>query len=297
MEQQYSKPPLTYIQQVELLRSRGLIVDEFIDAERFLKQVNYYRFSAYCLPFQKSHDVFYPDTSFQKVINLYRLDESLRREMLTLITQVEIFLRTRTVYEFSHSWGTFAHYDSKNFRNDFNHIEWISFIEGEISRGKEVYLEHYKNKYRGFPRLPLWIACEVMSLGTLSLLYQGLVPNIQRKISYGLGIQQYVLVNWLHHITYMRNMCAHHNRLWNRELNIRPFIPRKDEKWTKLNLNPARVFTTVVILEWLYRKAELPISDLERVFDIMNRISSIDERFSQWMGIPDSKSTGLSWNS
>jgi abortive infection bacteriophage resistance protein len=296
MDLEYSKQPLTYTQQADLLHSRGLTINNSKEAVKFLKQVNYYRFSAYCIPFQKSPDAFIPGVTFQRVTDLYRLDESLRREVLSLITPVEIFLRTRIIYEFSHGWGTFAHYDSMNFRDNFNHLEWVSFIEEEIVRGREAYLEHYKNTYKGFPRLPLWITCEIISLGSLSLLFQGLIPDIQRKICCGLGIPQFVLVNWLHHITYIRNICAHHNRLWNRELNIKPFIPRKIKAWTELNLDPARIFTSLSILEWIYRKAELPLSDIEPVFEVLNSITALDERFSQWMGIPPNTTAGFCWN-
>jgi len=295
MDLEYTKPPLTYTQQVELLQSRGLVINSQADAERFLKQVNYYRFSAYCIPFQKPRDVFIPGTTFEKITELYRLDEALRTGLVALLSPVEIFLRTRIVYELSHEWGAFSHYESDNFRGDFNHAEWIASVEEEVNRGKEEYLEHYRKTYRGFPRLPLWIACEVMSLGSLSLLYKGLLPDLQREICSGLDIQQFVLVSWLHHITYIRNICAHHNRLWNRELSIRPFIPRKDERWKALRLDPSRVFTTIAILEWICRKVELPLCDIEPVFEVMNKISTLDSRFSTWMGGPAGRKAGWCW--
>ena len=61
MTAHYTKPPLTYAQQVALLQSRGLTVKATDDAIKFLQYVNYYRFSAYCIPFQKIRDVFLPN--------------------------------------------------------------------------------------------------------------------------------------------------------------------------------------------------------------------------------------------
>ena len=291
----YTKPPLTYDQQVARLQSRGLVINNSNDAIKFLRQVNYYRFSAYCIPFQNPRDIFSPGTTFEKIVELYRLDEELRNSFLAMLSPVEIFLRTRIVYELSHGWGAFAHYDPANFRNDFKHSDWISSLEDEVKRGKETFLEHYKTKYNGFPQLPLWIACEIMSLGSLSFLYYGLLPDPQRRICSVLEISQFVLASWLYHITYLRNTCAHHGRFWNRELAIRPFIPRKNKKWKALNLDDTRIFASVVVVEWICVKAELPMCNVEPVYETMHKIAALDARFAVMMGVPAGRAIGMCW--
>ena len=112
----YTKPPLTHEQQVELLKTRGLVIANPAVAVKFFQQVNYYRFSAYCIPFQSARDVFFPGITFEKVVELYRLDEILRNDYLELLSPIEVFLRPRIVYELSHGWGPFSHYDSSIFR-------------------------------------------------------------------------------------------------------------------------------------------------------------------------------------
>jgi len=92
----YTKPPLTYEQQVALLQSRGLIVNNVAETIKFLQQVSYYRFSAYCIPFQKPRDVFLPGITFEKIVELYRLDEELRISLMALLSPIEVFLRSRT---------------------------------------------------------------------------------------------------------------------------------------------------------------------------------------------------------
>ena len=295
MTADYTKPPLTYIDQVALLQSRGLIVKSTIDAVKFLQHVNYYRFSAYCIPFQKIRDVFLPGATFEKIVELYRLDEELRNALLTLLSPIEIFLRTRIVYELSHGWGTFAHYDPALFRDKSKHAEWIASLEEEVKRGKETFLEHYKDKYNGFPRLPLWMACEIMSMGSLSLLYSNLLPDPQRRICSILGIRHHVIVNWMHVITYLRNTCAHHGRLWNREFAIRPLIPDKDKQWITLGLNNKYLFASVAVAEWICNKAELPICNVEPVYEIMRKIATMDTRFARMMGVPLGRAIGLCW--
>jgi len=189
--EEYRKAPLTYDQQLTLLQERGLTVKSPDEAAKFLQQVNYYRFSAYCIPFQRSCDVFLPNSTFEKIIELYRLDEELRNSLLALLSPIEIFLRTRIVYELSHGWGAFAHYDPALFRDKAKHAQWIASLEEEINRGKETFLEHYKTKYNSFPRLPSWMACEIMSMGSLPTLYSNLLPGPQRRICSILEIQYY----------------------------------------------------------------------------------------------------------
>jgi abortive infection bacteriophage resistance protein len=291
----YSKPPLLYADQASLLISRGLTLDSIDDAISFLQHVNYYRFSAYCIPFQTSRDVFSPGTNFRQIVELYRLDEDLRNSMLALLSPVEVHLRTRVVYELSYGWGAFSHYDTSLFRRNFDHPEWAGKLEGEIGRAKEAFIEHYKSKYSGFPRLPFWMACEVMSLGSLSLLYSGLLPDPQRRICSIYGIHHEVLRNWFHVITYIRNICAHHGRLWNRELSIRPEIPHKNREWTSLNLDNRFLFAVASVLEWICKKSALPLSTLKTVHYKMQGIAEIDSRFVRMMGTPKERTIGMCW--
>jgi len=195
----------------------------------------------------------------------------------------------------SHGWGAFAHYEPNNFRGNFKHTEWVASLDEEVNRGKETFLAHYKTKYQGFPHLPLWIACEVMSMGSLSLLYNGLLPDPQRRICTDLEIGHYVLSSWMHVIAYLRNICAHHGRLWNRELSIRPLIPNKDTRWTSLGLNNEHLFASVAVAEWICNKAELPLCNVEPVYETMRKIAALDPRFADWMGVPTGKAIGLCW--
>ena len=291
----YNKPPLTYMQQIILLQSRGLEVADTTAAIKFFQQVNYYRLSAYCIPFQPTRDVFATGTKFEIIVELYRLDELLRNDYLALLSPIEVFLRTGIVYELSHGWGPFAHYDQSIFRHDFVHPGWLVSLEEEVNRGKEDFLEHYRTKYNGFPRLPIWMACEIMSLGSLSRLYHGLLPDPQRRICAGLKIHQFVLQSWMHNMTYLRNICAHHSRLWNRELSIKPFIPNKDQKWVDQRLNPAHLYTSIVIAEWICKKAELPLCNVESVYETMRKITALDSRFAWMLGVPAGKTIGLCW--
>ena len=292
----YNKPPYTYEQHLELLQTRGLTVGSSENAIQFLQHVNYYRFSAYCIPFQDSPNSFLPGIEFENIVELYRLDEALRNALMAVLSPIEIFFRTRIVYELSHSRGAFAHYEVENFRPDFKYSDWITSLEDETARSKEKFLEHYKIKYTGVPRLSLWMACEIMSMGSLSLLYSGLISPLQRSICSILEINNYIFGNWLHVVTYLRNICAHHARLWNRELQIRPKIPNKDNRWIALGLDNTHLFASVAVAEWVCRRTRLELCNVESVYEVMRNISAIKTPFSAKMGVPSGRAIGMCWD-
>lgn len=282
----YDKPALSYKEQVELMRVRGLNVQNPSEAADFLSRVSYYRLSTYFLPFQPQKDKFSPGCSFDTIVTLYRFDEELRGEFFAAVAQVEISLRTRFVYALAKEWGAFAHYAAGLIRSDFDHREWLNSLEGEVERAREPFIEHYRRTYEGFPRLPMWMAVEVMSLGSLSVLYNGLLPEPRRRIVDGLGIPHPVFRSWLHFLSYLRNVCAHHARLWDRELAIRPEIPRKDPGWRKLTIDNTRVFCALPVLEWIMSWCGLSFAILNDLRKTFKRSEVLDSIFPRMMGIP-----------
>ena len=291
----YNKAPLTCEQHLDLLRSRGLIINNPANAVTFLKHVNYYRFTAYCIPFQRPHDVFLPGTSFETIVDLYLLDEELRGVVFTMLTPIEIFLRTRIAYELSHKWGAFAHYNPAIFQNETAGKQWLAELEETTADSKETFVQHYKAKYNGFPHLPLWMACEVLSLGSLSTLYSCLTRDARLLICSVVGIDHNVFRTWLHTITFLRNICAHHGRLWSLNFSIRPMIPDKHPEWQAIHFDNKKLFTSIAMMEWICRQADLPLSNVEPVYETMREIAVLDTRFAGWMGVPAGRKIEMCW--
>ena len=69
----------------------------------------------------------------------------------------------------SHKYGDFGHTEVANFHPKFNHDHWLRKLNHAISQAKDAFVIHYKDKYLGFPTLPIWMVTEVMSFGSLSL--------------------------------------------------------------------------------------------------------------------------------
>lgn len=254
----YDKIPLSFRQQVTKLSDRGLRIHDPVAAEHKLENISYYRLSAYWYPFRQRANTeltqhFRPNTSFEDAVTLYEFDRKLRMLTMDAIERAEIAIRTQVTYVLAHRYGAFAHSTADNFHPKFRHTEWIEKIESETWRSNEAFIKHYKSKYTGFPTLPIWMVTEVMSLGTLSRLYHGLKNDDKATVSQKFNAHYKSLGEWLHALTYTRNICAHHGRLWNREMAIRPSMDKNPHWHPPLTPTNSRIFYVLSILRHLLR--------------------------------------------
>lgn len=257
MGKKYNKPPLSFEAQVNQLIHRGLHISNKSEAVRKLESISYYRLSAYWYPFKiktdndKISDSFRKGATFDQVIDLYEFDRHLRLLIIDAIERVEIAIRTHVTYELAHAYGGFAHIKPDNFHDKFDHPKWLDKINTETKRSNEKFIKHYKREYDDFPKIPIWMLTEVMSLGALSKLYQGIKNPEKKKVAARFNVHHKKLANWLHTLTYIRNLCAHHARLWNRELAIRPDMSKEKAWQAPFTPTNTRVFYILLVLKHL----------------------------------------------
>ena len=246
----YSKPPLTFQEQVELLESRGLSVRDNGIALQALSHINYYHLSAYFLPFQSEPDKFNADASFDEILRLYEYDRRLQNLTLEALANIEISIRTKLAYYLGHKYGAFGYLDSKNFYHYFNHYKCLKKVRENIDHSHEIFVKHFRTKYTSESDLPIWMVCEVISFGQVSQLYRGLKKDDRKSISRNdFDIDHMLMTSWLHAIVYSRNLCAHHSRIWNRILAIQPMRNKKDKDWDNIQTN--KLFAIFLIIKKL----------------------------------------------
>ena len=241
----FTKLALDLPGQLKRLTDRGLIVPDAATAQAGLTHFGYYRLSAYALPFQDKTQAgkpFKPGTTFQQVLDLYRFDRELRLLVIDAIERVEISVRSQIVNTLCMTHGAHWFLDAAHFQPKFDHGMFLRKIEDDfgVKTGaggvkilpmrphSEAFIAHYYQKY-GDPYLPpFWMVAETLTLGSLSKLYEGLRDNATRNAVAGVyGVNEAVLVSWLRSLTYLRNLCAHHSRLWNRDFAIKPLVAHK----------------------------------------------------------------------
>ena len=287
----YTKPALSFEEQLELLESRGLHIPDRDLALRHLSSISYYRLSAYWYPFLQRNAAgevtghFRPGTDFDQVVRLYEFDRHLRLLVMDAIERVEVHIRTLVTYHLGHQYGPFGYTDPANFHSGFNHAIWLAKLEGEARQSRDAFVEHFKRKYAGFPTLPIWMSTEVMSLGSLSFCYTGLKNPDKQQIARQLGVHHKRLKDWLHTLTYVRNICAHHSRLWNRELAIKPESARDPEWNPPITPRHDRLFYVLLILRVLLRSNHNGDHWAARCSDLLDTFAH-EERYRIAMGLP-----------
>lgn len=248
----FPKPALTIDEQLELLRGRGLLVTDEARARHWLRNVSYYRLSAYCLPF-KQGEQFRVGTSFDDVAGLYIFDRKLRLLVLDAIERIEVSLRTAVTYGIAHAHGPFGHTNPKNFAPDFEHAKLMVELAAEERRSRETFALHFRKKYSHETHLPVWMATELLSFGAVSKLYKHMGPKLRAEIALTYGVNEMFLASWIHVLSHVRNICAHHKRLWNREFGIRPKLPTRSVNWPHVVPDNGRLYAVLVILQHMLR--------------------------------------------
>lgn len=246
----YDKPWLDYAAQVARLQGYGLVIPDTVAAENVLAHIGYYRFSGYCLAFETQRHVFQAGTTFDHVRSAYDFDWTLRDLVTEALEVVEVDFRTAVAHHLGREFGAFGHTDAASFHGTFFHAEWLEQLSKETERSNEPFVNHFRDRYAEYPNLPIWVAAEVMSFGALSRMYQGMWKDDQKTIAYRYGIQAVDLATIIHHLVYVRNLCAHHARLWDRTWAIKPSLPHAQHWHVPHLLSPpnARLYATLLVL-------------------------------------------------
>lgn len=257
---QYPKGALTFFDQLELMKARGLRVGDEQLALEVLRRVSYYRLAGYLFGFRlPDSDNFEPDTTFDEAVRLYEFDRQLRLLVLDAVERLEVALRTAITYEFGHLYGAFGHVSLANFaveRRVGGHADWLAAVRAEAGRAQELFVRSYVGKYDGFPDLPIWMASEVMSFGTLSRFLASMKNQDQKAVAQHFDVHQAVLPSWFHTLSVVRNRCAHHSRLWNWQLRVTPRRITSSPLWNRQVLQHAdRMFYVLLVIKRLLRAA------------------------------------------
>ncbi len=246
----YNRPWKSFQDQLDLLKSRGMEVTDEPAALRYLERIGYYRLSAYWYPFRvfkneqdattqtistTRTDDFVPNTQFLDAVELYLFDKKLRLLILDALERIEVAIRVDMAYLLGER-DKFAHHDVAHFHPGFANKPakggktafglWHEKYGGLVNRSKEDFVKHYRAKHG--PDLPIWVAIEVWDFGVMSQLFAMMKVADQQKIAAKYGVNDWqAFQSWLRSLNYLRNLGAHHSRLWNRNVIDQPKLPSR----------------------------------------------------------------------
>jgi abortive infection bacteriophage resistance protein len=276
MKPAFNKPATTIDQQLDLLISRGMIVKNRPQAIHYLAHLNYYRLGAYWLTFESDHQShqFKPETHFEDVVNLYVFDRELRLLVLDAIERIEVSIRSQWAYTLAHQYGSHPHLDPNLFKPKWDYQLNKKKLEAELARSKEAFVKHFNHSYtEELP--PVWAICEIMALGTLSQWFGNLRSGQDRnRIARIYNVDELILTSFLHHLSFIRNICAHHSRLWNREFTMTFQLPKKSPVGLPPCFNPnapRKIYNSLVMLVFLLDIISPQHHWRCRLFDLLNK--------------------------
>ncbi|WP_435298605.1 Abi family protein [Timonella sp. A28] len=288
----FDKPPMSLDALVSRLTDRGMVVPDRDRAVRYLRHIGYYRLSPYTIPFQQpgpSH-LMRDSTTFDEVLDLYVFDRALRLLVLDAVERVEVAVRAALTDHMSTTYDN-AHWymDAGHFRDRGKHNGLLKIVRKTVdarllaaaeptgrhqdeaaemmSLVHRSALEHYLTTY-GAPELPpSWLMVETLTIGQLTSAYRNLrLRADQTAVAKSIGLTAPVLKSWLQTYVRVRNVCAHHGRLWNVGLGVYPVIP------------------TTPSIPWLAGSGVLPERSRKRLYPVLVSLQAVLETVSPRSG-------------
>ena len=221
----------TVKQQLELLKSRGLKVDNDEAALDFLKFNNYYRISGYSLTL-RNHDVFYSTASMQSIVDIYEFDHELRIQLLSILEKIEVNVKSVFAYRFAEQYGPLGYKDSSLFNDEeqYNRIAEKLQKQKENRLRDEAYLQHFIIDLK--EEIPLWAYVDLFSFSDISLMYQMSPDHVKTMVADDFGLSgkkaASLMGKFLHGLTIVRNLCAHESRIYNRLFRFKANLNKND---------------------------------------------------------------------
>ena len=211
----------TIDEQVEILKSKGLVIDDESNAKDILLRENYFFLNAYRSVFI-SHDgtrKFIPGTTFDELYSLFKFDRQIRNIIFKNILIIENNYKSMLSYVLSKSYGYKErdYLNPNNFDNTKAKSKQINDLLRKLKRQIRINAtqnratSHYINNY-GY--IPLWVSVKVLSFGIISELYSVLKPEDQNQLASMYHIKSIDLLNYLPILANYRNLCAHEDILF-----------------------------------------------------------------------------------
>lgn len=222
-----AKSATTVDQQLDLLKSRGLTVNDTDKAREILLDIGYYRLGFYLFPFEKSYPElrnrtheYVEGASLEDAVNLYYFDFDLRLLLMRYLNRIEIAFRTSLIYNLSNKyrsnpvWFVSPAIVNRHYALEFERKVYTS----DFKRNSIIHRHHLANPNDRFA--PAWKTLEFMTFGAVMKLYEQLKDRDDKIfIAHEFGIRQVVTFeSYMHTVRQVRNACAHGQYIYDLKL-------------------------------------------------------------------------------
>ena len=253
---------MTIDEQVENLKSIGLIVDDEEYAKKILNDISYFRLvKAYSLNLKPKNGCYDKQTTFKEIVDLYLFNANFRQIIFPEIEKVEINVRCRVANFFAKQYGVLGYLQAENFADENYHAQFLKDINE-----KAPFVRNFRENYEG-GNLPIYALVEVFSFGTLSKFYKNMLNKDKKAIAKSFGVGYTYFESWLESISYVRNICAHYGRIYNAKLSKTPILYKE---YTQVGIGNNRIYGVLLCLKHLLKNDvhwNLFVDKIELLFD------------------------------
>ena len=203
-------------EQVQILRNKGLTINNPDYAMETLFRENYFFINGYRHAFMKSTTdrTYIPGTTFEELYSLFLFDRVFRNILFKNILNIENNLKSIMSYHLSLRYGYHEkdYLNHNNFTSNPERIKQVNDVLKKMKRQIKTNASthsatmHYVNSY-GY--IPLWVLVKVLSFGIIGELYSILKKEDQISISDVYNLDSDTLGNYLVLLANYRNLCAH----------------------------------------------------------------------------------------
>jgi abortive infection bacteriophage resistance protein len=268
----FSKPHATAIDRIAHLRSKGLVVQRPQVAARKIEMIGYERLRIYFLSRRQLSIIgrpFVPGTSYKDIISLYKCDMLLRVKCFEAVGHFELLLRNAMSEALSHAHGSHPYFDKTAFKDAGSNLEALKYFTDVCQRTKDHRAKHYRSTY-GEPIMPpIWTMKEFMTFGATLQILQHLSGPLRSTIAKNFGVpKDTIFIDWVKCLVDLRNICAHHDRLFNRSFQKQPSTLTSAALPTA---NKAKLKATLECLDYMLGKRGANSNVTDEVQKIINR--------------------------
>ena len=276
------QPPMTIDEQIENMKSLGLIVDNEEYAGKILNDISYFRLiKAYSLGYKPKNGNYYEGVTFEQIVELYLFNANLRQSTFAEIEKIEVNVRCRIANYFAETYGVLGYKDSANFADIEYHKTFMTDIEEEIRRNsKAPFVRNFKENYEG-GELPIYALVEVFSFGTLSKFFKNMKNADKKAVAKSFGIGYTYFESWLESIAYVRNICAHYGRIYNAKFSKTPVLYKE---YTQLGIGNNRMFGVMLCMKQILKNDRHWNSYVNHIEKLVDKYEHVDVKT---MGFPD----------
>ncbi len=293
----------TIDQQIDILRKKGLIIDDEARTYDILLKENYFFLNGYRHLFMNSptDKTFISGSTFSELYSLFLFDRYSRNIFFKNLLIIENRLKSVISYQMSKKYGYKEkdYLNVKNFTNDPEKKRRVHDVIEKMKRQIRINTSrhnatlHYLNNY-GY--IPLWILVKVLSFGMVCELYSILKDEDKLEIATIFGLSKEYLEDFLPILSNYRNLCAHEDIVFDHktervipdtEYHKRLNIFKMDDEYI---YGKNDIFAVIIIFKFLLEDDEfrLMLKEFDYEFEKLDaRIDSIPvEKILDTMGIP-----------